>query len=233
VKASNRQSRAIRLRRPVVALFAAAALHAGAAGAQEPDLQLPISMDADSFDYDGKTSMLMYRGLRLTQGNIAVQADEGRASSLDFENSTWHLAGNVVIDVRNGHVESETADLTFENHQLQTAVITGSPATFRMQRPGSDVTTQAEAGRLVYDFSDGIVEFSESATITEGGNRISSDYLVYNIEEQRIKAQSGAAGDSKVKITYTPENPVDAASEDEAAETSGNQDDPENEAGGQ
>ncbi|HEX2139599.1 MAG TPA: LptA/OstA family protein [Woeseiaceae bacterium] len=229
MNASNRQCRGI----PVLLMAALLAAAAPGAGAQEPDSQLPISMDADSFDYDGKTSMLMYRGLRLTQGNIAVQADEGRASSLDFENSTWHLAGNVVIDVRNGHVESETADLTFRNHQLQTAVITGSPAIFRMQRPGRDVTTYAEAGRLVYDFSGGIVEFSESATITEGGNRISSDYLVYNIEEQRIKAQSGAEGDSKVKITYTPEDPAKAPGDGEAAEDSADEDDPENKAGGQ
>lgn len=233
---SHRQRRSIgALLRPI-ALLAAAAIGAGAAGAQDADLQLPISMDADSFDYDGKTSMLMYRGLRLTQGNIAVQADEGRASSLDFEDSIWHLSGNVVIDVRNGHVESETADLNFRNHQLQTAVITGSPAIFRIQRPGSGTVTYAEAGKLVYDFSDGVVEFSGGATITEGGNRISSDYLVYNIDEQRIKAQSGGEGDAKVKITYTPEDPAGAADDADAdtADPSGeDQDDPENEAGGQ
>lgn len=176
--------------------------------------------------------MLMYRGLRLTQGNIAVQADEGRASSLDFEDSIWHLSGNVVIDVRNGHVESETADLNFRNHQLQTAVITGSPATFRIQRPGSGAVTYAEAGKLVYDFSDGVVEFSGGATITEGGNRISSDYLVYNIDEQRIQAQSGGDGDSKVKITYTPEDPAEAAEDADADAADESQDDPENEAGG-
>lgn len=226
---SYRQRRARRALLPIAALLAAGILGAGPAGAQDPDLQLPISMDADSFDYDGRTSMLMYRGLRLTQGNIAVQADEGRASSLDFENSVWHLAGNVVIDVRNGHVESETADLTFENHQLQTAVITGSPATFRMQRPDSDVVTHAEAGRLVYEFSEGIVEFSENATITEGGNTISSDYLVYNIEEQRIKAAS--EGDSKVRIRYTPDDAADGEPDGDSSEDGGG--DPENEAGGQ
>jgi lipopolysaccharide export system protein LptA len=236
VNVSNRQRR---LPRSIAALLVAAGVAAGAAGAQEPDLELPIQVDAESVDYDGKASMLMYRGLRLTQGNIAIQADRGRASSLDFQNSVWHFAGNVVIDVRNGHLESEAADLAFEIHKLQEAVVTGSPATFRMQRPGSDTVTYAEAGKLVYDFSKGVVEFSGNATITEGGNRISSEYLVYNIEEQRIKAQSGGEGDSKVKITYTPEDSAEPATDNETAteedaadETGQDQDDP-GEAGGQ
>lgn len=219
------------LRHRSVALLVAALVTAGPAGAQEPGLQLPITVDADYVDIDGKTSMLIYRGLRLTQGSIAVQADRGRASNLEFGDSVWHLEGNVVIDTQNGHLESETADLTFGEHRLRSAVVTGSPATFRLQRPGSEAVTYAEAGKLAYDFSKGTVEFSENATITEGGNRISSEYLLYNIEEQRIKAQSGSEGDSKVKITYTPEDPTGAVPEEQPPENSGD-DQGSDEAGG-
>ena len=177
---------------------------------QIDDLRLPISLDADSTDYDGKSSMLMFRGLRLTQGSIGIEADEGRASKLDFEDSVWHFAGNVVIDTENGHIESESADLKFAGHQLRLATITGSPASFEMRRPNSEMVTYAEAGRLEYDFDEGVVEFSEQASITEGGNLISSNYLVYNIREQRINAQSGGEGDPKVRITYTPGTTDDA-----------------------
>ena len=186
--------------------------------AQMDDLRLPISLDADSTDYDGKSSMLMFRGLRLTQGSIGIEADEGRASKLDFEDSVWHFAGNVVIDTENSHIESTSADLKFAEHQLRFATITGSPASFEMKRPGSDKVTYAEAGRLEYDFDAGVVEFSGQATITEGGNQISSNYLVYNIMEQRINAQSGGEGDSKVRITYTPAT-MDAPGEDNQGES--------------
>jgi lipopolysaccharide transport protein LptA len=172
----------------------------------EEDLRLPISLDADSTDYDGKNSMLMFKGLRLTQGNIGVDADEGRATKLDFEDSDWHFSGNVVIDTENGHIECDTADLHFSNHQLQIATIEGAPATFEMQRPESEEITYAQAGRVKYNFELGIVEFSDDATITEGGNQISSNYLVYNIAEQRISAQSAADGE-RVKIKYTPRSP--------------------------
>ena len=178
--------------RSCAALLVAVALLGGTAVAQvnEEDLRLPISLDADSTDYDGKTSMLMFRGLRLSQGNIGVQADVGRANKLDFEDSVWHFSGNVVIDTETGHIECDTADLRFARHQLLEARIDGQPATFELQRPETDEITYAEAEQLDYDFASGVVEFSGNAKITEGGNQISSNYLVYNIAEQRIKASA-------------------------------------------
>ena len=109
----------------------------GLAIAQTDDPRLPVSLDADSTAYDGKSSMVMFRGLRLTQGRLGIAANEGFASQMDFEDSTWHFEGNVVIDIENGHIESDVADVKFSGYQLKTATIVGSPATFEMQRPGS------------------------------------------------------------------------------------------------
>ena len=64
--------------------------------------------------------------------------------------------------------------------------------------------TRAEAGRLRYDVAAGVIEFSDNATITEGGNRISSNYLLYNINERRIKADSAGTEEDRVRIQYTP-----------------------------
>lgn len=174
------------------------------ATAQIAELRLPISLDADATDYDGKNSMLMFRGLRLSQGPIGVEADLGMASKLDFEDSVWQFSGNVRIETANGSIRCDQADLQFGNHQLQTATISGSPATFELRRRGSEETTYAEAGRLQYNFASGIVEFSENAVISEGGNQISSNYLVYNIAEQRINAEASGENGEKVKIIYTP-----------------------------
>ena len=188
----------------VAAIWVSFALFGSVAEAQLSDLRLPISLDANSTDYDGKNSMLMFTGLKLSQGNIGIEADEGRASKLDFEDSVWRFTGNVIIDVENGHIECDAADLQFSDHQLLVADITGSPATFEMTRLDSDDVTYAEAGVLRYDLKAGTIEFSENATITEGGNQISSSFLVYNIAEQRINAQSSEDGENRVRIIYTP-----------------------------
>lgn len=191
----------------------------GFVAAQSDDLRLPISLDADSSEYDGKSTMVVFAGLRLTQGSMGIEADEGRASKLDFKDSVWQLSGNVIIDVENGHIECESADLTFTDYKLSLATITGSPATFEMQRPNSADPTYAEAGRLEYDLGKGIIEFSEEATITENGNQISSSYLVYNIKDQLINAQSGGEGDPKVRIIYTPKEAEEPEESEGGAET--------------
>jgi len=175
------------------------------AAAQDSDLRLPISLDADSTDYDGNSSMLVFRGLRLTQGSIGVEADEGRASKLDFQDSVWRFEGNVVIDVDGGHIECDSADLQFLGHELRLATIKGTPATFEVKRPDSDDVTYAEAGTLEYNLETGVIEFSDEAMFTEGGNQIASSFIAYNITDRRINAQSSGEGDDKVKITFTPQ----------------------------
>ena len=216
-----------------VRLAAVILLLPAAAAAQITDLRLPISLDADSTAYDGKNSMLMFRGLRLAQGTIGIEADEGRASNLDFEDSVWQFSGNVVIDVENGHIECDTADLQFTEHQLTLATIAGTPATFELQRAGSEETTYAEAGKLRYDLLAGTIEFSGDAVITEGGNKIASDYLVYNILEQRINAQGSPDGDGKVRITYTPRDEAGDDTGQQDTDVPAENDEPQPEGGGQ
>ena len=184
--------------------------------AQDESLRLPISLDADSTDYDGNSSMLVFRGLRLSQGSIGVEADEGRASKLDFQDSVWRFEGNVIIDVDNGHIECSSADLQFLEHELRLATIRGTPATFEVRRPDSDETTFAQAGLLKYNLDTGIIEFSEEAVFTEGGNQIASSFIAYNINERRINAQSSGDGDDKVKITFTPQSDAAGTPGDEA-----------------
>jgi len=187
----------------------------GLAAAQTSDLRLPISLDADSTHYDGKSSMLVFSGLRLSQGSIGIEADEGRATKLDFQDSVWRFKGNVVIDVDNGHIECASADLKFADHKLMVATIMGEPATFEMNRPESDDITRGEAERLVYNLDTQIIEFSGDAKFSESGNQIASSFIAYNIAEQRINAES--SGDEKVKITFTPQdsNTADSVADEE------------------
>jgi lipopolysaccharide transport protein LptA len=170
------------------------------------DMRLPWDIDAESTSFDGKTSMIIFTGLRLSQGRIGIEADEGRATNTEGESGSWQFNGNVKIDIENGRIECDSAQLTFLQYALRKALVTGSPATFELTRSGSDEVTYAEAGRLAYDVDAGIVEFSDRATINEGGNRISSNFLVYNIAEQRINADSSGTDDDRVRIIYTPTN---------------------------
>jgi lipopolysaccharide export system protein LptA len=187
-----------------------------AAQVTDLDMRLPMDIDADNTSIDGKNSMIIFNGLRLTQGQVSIQADEGRATRMELEDSYWNFAGNVIIDVGTGRIECDTAELLFDDFRLRQATVVGSPATYELKRTGSEDITYAEAGRLKYDVDKGVIEFSDEATITEGGNQISSNVLYYNITEQRIDADSTGEEDDRVRITYTPANGIELPSGDEA-----------------
>jgi len=176
------------------------------ASTQDADLnlRLPWTIDSETMSFDGKTSTVIYTGLRFSQGNIFIEADEGRSTVNEQDTGSWTFSGNVIIDVNRGRIECHSAELTFNGNLLTIAVVSGTPATFQLQRMGAEDATHAQAGQLVYDVQNGVIEFSGEATITESGNEISSNYLVYNINERRINADSSGADDDRVRIIYTP-----------------------------
>jgi lipopolysaccharide export system protein LptA len=211
-----------------VALLLASVLSPAPSSAQIVDLdRLPWTIDSETMSFDGKTSTIIYTGLQFSQGEISIEADEGRATTREQEESTWQFSGNVLIDLNNGHIECEFAELKFAGSVLNTATVTGKPATFELTRSTSDDVTYAEAGSLKYDVVKGVIEFSEQATIKESGNEISSNFLVYNILERQINADSSGVGDDRVRITYTPTNelaePGPAQSEDDSASANDNE----------
>lgn len=187
--------------------------------AQVVDLdRLPWTIDSETMAFDGKTSTIIYTGLQFSQGDISIEADEGRATTREQATSTWQFLGNVIIDLNNGHIECDSAQLRFDGSVLDMAVVTGSPASFELKRSTADDVTYAEAGKLKYDVARGIIEFSEQATITESGNEISSNYLVYNIAERQINADSSGDEDDRVRIIYTPTDDVFSEQEPEEDE---------------
>ncbi len=180
---------------------------APAAGAQVVDLdQLPWTLDSETAVFDGKTSTYLYTGLRFSQGNISIESDEGRMTNGLENERHLRFSGNVVIVVDNGRIECDDAVLQFEGSTLSSAVVTGSPATYELRRAGADDVTYAEAGKLHYDVAGGVIEFSDNAKITESGSEIASNFLLYNINERRIKADSSGTDDDRVRIRYTPAN---------------------------
>ena len=172
--------------------------------AQINSAELPINIDAESTGYLADESVLTFTKLNLSQGGISISADRGEASRLDFENSTWRFEGNIIIKLENGRIESDFAHLEFEGHQIKIARIQGSPAMLIIDRGAKVERTSAIANRIDYDFQRSLIDFTGNVSILEGGNQISSEYLIYNIKDQSIQAQSNSNDNSKVKITYTP-----------------------------
>ncbi len=183
-------------------------LGASPTAAPAQDDPLPISLDADSSSFDRKSNRLIFRSINVQQGDLGIKADEASASKLDFDNSSWKFTGNVDIRSREARIRSNEATLIFNGHELVSAVIIGEPARFEQFAANNNGGIRGEAQTIEYDFENGTVRLEKNAKMSEGGNEITGNVLLYNIEEDRVIAESGTADGERVQITISPANPI-------------------------
>jgi lipopolysaccharide transport protein LptA len=167
-----------------------------------PELQtdMPITIDADSSEFDYETSRLVFHGLRMDQGNLGIEADVAETDKLDFTNGLWIFTGNVIIEAENAKLFCDEATLTFVEHQLITAELNGSPARFEQFVEESEQTNIGEANRILYRLDSGKLELHEDARFADGANEISGDLITYDIAAKHLTAGSGSSGPVKILI---------------------------------
>ena len=196
-------------RKSVALLLAGALLPALGAGAADaiPDFSgLPVSLDAASSEIDAKTNTLVFRNVVISQGDMRVQADNARATGLNFANSRWNFDGNVRIDAeQRGNLRSDQAVVEFKDNHIARATITGKPAEFEQKR-ANDQIARGHADQILYDVNDGTVKLTDDAWLSDGQNEISGPLLVYNIIQQRVQAGTEAGTDQRVHITIAPQS---------------------------
>ena len=166
----------------IAVLFAAAA---GAAVTQTPDRsQLPIKVEAKSSDFDYQKGVLVFDSISISQGDIRLTAERAVASGLDFEDSRWEFDGAVRIATPESGIASSSARVRFGGGEVQSATVTGSPATFEQRR--EEQLTKGRANRIDYDLQRGSVEFAGDAWLSDGRNEVAGATLVYSTVDQRV-----------------------------------------------
>jgi lipopolysaccharide transport protein LptA len=190
---------------PSFALGVLLAAAAPLALAANPRASLPISVEADSSDFDYKNGVLVFTRVRITQGDARVEADRATATGLEFENSRWRFEGKVRINAEGGSLASDSATVRFVNNEIQSAEVTGSPATFSQVR--GEQRAEGRAERIDYDLENGRVRLAGGAWLSDGSNDITGSTLVYSMREQRVVAEAGEQGGQPVRITINPKSP--------------------------
>jgi lipopolysaccharide export system protein LptA len=192
---------------PRAGALAVAALLVGTSAAQKPLLQAnePIKLDAQSSEVDYKNNTLIFRKVRIRQGDLQLEADAATASGLDFNNSRWNFQGNVRFTMPDGSLNSDSAAVQFAHNQIESAVANGTPASFEQKRPNG--VARGRAQRIDYDFIGGTVRLSQDAWLSDGNNEISGRTLVYNMHEQRVLANPADQDNERIHITINPRQP--------------------------
>jgi lipopolysaccharide transport protein LptA len=180
--------------RLLAALLLAAAC-AAASGAQEA-AQLPIQLKASSLNFDSQKGVVEYGAVTITQGEIKISADHAMTNGVDFQDSKWQFSGTVRISMPDSALASDTAEVKFMGGAIQSAAITGTPATFEQKR--KEELAQGRASRIDYDLRRGTVELDGDAWLSDGKTEITGEKLVYSTANQRVVSRE------QVLITIQP-----------------------------
>ena len=187
--------------------WALAALLALALATGAPALaqQQEILLEAASSDFDRRGEKLLFRDVRIQQGDIVITAAEAETRDLEFSSGEWQFRGNARIDGPMGSIAAERATIGFSNHQLQFAVAEGDPARFTRTMPGPEARrVDGTANRISYDLGEGELALQGQARLSDGVREASGARLVYRIAEDRLIASADEQGTERVRIIITP-----------------------------
>ena len=178
----------------LVAWLLLAAVCAGAVAQERTDL--PIQLKASSLDFDSQKGVVEYGAVLITQGEIRISADRAVTTGVDFDDSKWQFSGTVRITTPESALASDTAEVRFAGGEIQSAAITGGPATFEQKR--NEDLAQGRARQIDYDLKRGTVELAGDAWLSDGKTEITGEKLVYSTANQRVVSQE------QVLITIQP-----------------------------
>ena len=181
--------------RLAAALLCAAFFTGAAAQVNE---QLPIELKASSLDY--QNGVVKYNSISITQGETRITAERAVASGLEFQDSNWEFSGDVRISTPESAIASDTARVLFAGGEIQSAAVTGSPATFEQRR--KEQHAQGRANRIDYDLKRGAVELTGDAWLSDGKTEVTGATLVYSTTNQRVVSRE------PVVITIQPGEPA-------------------------
>ncbi|HEX7966430.1 MAG TPA: lipopolysaccharide transport periplasmic protein LptA [Gammaproteobacteria bacterium] len=192
-------------RKPLLlAVFAVGLLAAGGAWALKTDKNQPINVQSDHGDF--------------------------RSDPKDNSRGTGIYTGHVIITQGSIVLTADRAVLHIVNNELNSADVTGEPATF-VQQPDQGAPMNGEAREITYDAGKNEIVLIDNARLSQavgdaagagkhgeakpddmpGERLMTADRIRYNTDTQRVIARAGD-DEQRVHISFPPKTAAPAPS---------------------
>jgi lipopolysaccharide export system protein LptA len=152
-----------------------------------------------------------------TRGITRIKADLAEANGEDLGNSEWVLTGHVQVFMPQGRLNADKATVRFVNKRIASMSAEGAPAEFEHgvaaagpdSAPG-DAGSHSHAGidsahgharEIDYDMEHDLLKLNGDSWLTDGCNEINSQSIVYDIANQKVRADAAPGGDTQVHGT--------------------------------
>ena len=132
----------------------------------------------------------------------ANDALELEADSANYNNQTgiaiYH--GNVKISQGNIVLEGDVVEVHTVDNEVTKLIATADPS--RLVRRDEQHMIEAEAQRIEYKMTQGIVDFLGRVKIKEAGKLLTGDHAIYDIEKKTVNMEKK---NNRVKLIIQPE----------------------------
>ena len=131
---------------------------------------------------------------------ISITAD---SAEIDDIAGTSIYRGNVRIAQGSILLTGDMVVLETINKKIHKITSEGNLSTFRQVRDDGE-TVHAQAQKMVYTVSKNEVVLTRNAKLTEAGNTLASERIVFHVDKKTVSGGS-PAGKGRVSITVLPE----------------------------
>jgi len=141
-----------------------------------------------------------------TRGITRIKADVAEANGPDLSNSDWVLTGHVQVFMPQGNLRADRATVQFVNKRIASMSAQGAPAEFEHNVEGaaaslapSDTayrargqieTARGHAREIDYDMENDLLTLKGEGWLSDGCNEITSQSIVYDIVNQKVRAET-------------------------------------------
>jgi len=128
---------------------------------------------------------------------IHIRAD---AAEMDQGNDQIVYRGAVRVDQGTLRVDADRITIEYEDQKVVRIVAEGSPASYRqeLENPAGEVI--AEATTIVYLTREERLELQGTASLSQQGNEISGETILYDIVAGKVEAVSGEGGSVRMVL---------------------------------
>jgi lipopolysaccharide export system protein LptA len=195
---------------------------AGEANANREGCNEPLCYTASSLEAE-RNHMLLHdiSIVDTTRGITRIKADLAEANGPDLGNSEWVLTGHVQVFMPQGKLTADRATVRFTAKRIASMSAQGAPAEFEHsvdaaaqgpgQNPGQGDTgirlrgaiesARGHAREIDYDMEHDLLKLNGDAWLSDGCNEITSQSIVYDIVNQKVRADAAPGGDTQVHGT--------------------------------
>jgi len=194
------------------------ALPGSAADADREGCNEPLCYTASSLQAERNRMVLHDINIvDTTRGITRIKADLAEANGEDLGNSEWVLTGHVQVFMPQGRLNADKATVQFVNKRIASMSAQGAPAEFEhsvaaagqngapgdagSRSHGAIDSAHGHAREIDYDMEHDLLKLNGDSWLSDGCNEINSQSIVYDIANQKVRADAAPGGDTQVHGT--------------------------------